>query len=112
MGIFKLEVFDDHCLLTATASIYPDSGSDMNEFLSKAMATSKKVLIIDLSQVEIIYSQGITELVKTNMTAKSKKVEVCLVGVSNTVAKVFKLCGFEKLFKIYSTIEDARKGIE
>lgn len=111
MGIFKLEVLNDHCLLSATESIYPDTGSDLNEFLDKAIASDKKALIIDLSKVEIIYSQGITELVKANMTAKGKKVQVFLVGISHTVAKVFKLCGFEKLFKIHSTVEDARKEV-
>jgi anti-sigma B factor antagonist len=111
VGIFKLEAFDEYNLLIANTSIYPDNGADLNEFLARAISQKKKHLIIDLSKVEIIYSTGITELVKANMTGKSQGVGLILVGVSKSVAKVFKLCGFERLFKIFPTLKDALEGI-
>lgn len=110
MGIFKLKTIENKSILTVDESIYPDNGEEFGKILENAAKEGIKVIIIDLSKVSIVYSSGITELIKACTSARAKNVKLILVGVQENVMKIFKLCGFEKLFNFASTLEDAMKG--
>lgn len=110
MSIFKLETIDDKSILTISDSIFPDNGNQFSDVLEKAVSAKSRLLIIDLSKVSIIYSLGITVLVKTTLAAKSSNIKLVLVGVQENVMKVFKLCRFDTLFQFAPTLEDALKG--
>lgn len=107
MGIFSIKTLNNKTVITIEDSIYPDNGGEFGEILINAANEGMKTIILDMSRVEVIYSSGITELVKANVKAKAKGVKMVLVNTGEVVMKIFKLCGFDKLFAFADSIEEA-----
>ncbi len=63
-------------------------------------------LLIDLSKVEYIDSSGVASLVEGLQTARSKKLNFALLGVSESAMQVLQLARLDTVFSIYETLED------
>ena len=61
-------------------------------------------LLIDLSAVEYIDSSGVASLVEGLQTARSKKLNFALVGVSNSAMQVLQLSRLDTVFIIYESL--------
>lgn len=110
MGIFSFKTLENKTIVTIEESIYPDNGGEFGEILINAANEGMKTIILDMSKVEVIYSSGITELVKANVKAKEKGVKIVLVRTGEVVMKILKLCGFDKLFAFADSIEEVSEG--
>lgn len=62
------------------------------------------VLLLDMSDIERITSEGLNELIGFNSEARSQGVSVQLLDVCNTVRDVFKVTRLERMFE-FGTIE-------
>ena len=61
-------------------------------------------LLIDLSAVEYIDSSGVASLVEGLQTARSKKLDFALVGVSDSAMQVLQLSRLDTVFTIYESL--------
>jgi len=69
--------------------------------------SEEKSVIVDLSQVKYIDSSAIASLVEGLQMAKKSNLNFSLVAVSEPAMQVIKLARLDKVFSIYSTVEDA-----
>jgi len=63
-------------------------------------------LLIDLSNVEYIDSSGVASLVEGLQTARTKKINFALVGVSDSALQVLQLARLDSVFTLYESLED------
>lgn len=66
-------------------------------------------LLIDLGKVSYIDSSGVASLVEGYQTAKKQSLKFGLVGVSDAAMSVLKLARLDKVFPIYSSVEEYEK---
>lgn len=64
-------------------------------------------VLVDLSGVTYIDSSGVASLVEGYQLARSRKLEFGLVGVSHAAMQVLQLARLDKVFPIYSTVQEA-----
>jgi anti-anti-sigma factor len=80
--------------------------------LDEMVATDRKFLILDFSELRYISSLGIRMILDVKMSLQKKTKEVALVGVSSSIAQVFHLLGLSGAFQFYDTRTDALKYFE
>lgn len=62
--------------------------------------------MVDLSAVEYIDSSGVASLVEGFQFARSNNLEFGLIGVSEAAMSVLHLARLDKVFTIYTSLED------
>jgi len=70
---------------------------------------AKSPTLVEMSAVTYIDSSGVASLVEGYQTAKKKKLEFGLVGVSEAALSVLELARLDKVFPIHASL-DARLG--
>jgi anti-sigma B factor antagonist len=68
-------------------------------------------LLIDMASVSYIDSSGIASLVEGFQTAKSAKLQYGLLNISKTAMQVLTLTRLDKVFNIYTSIDQFRKQL-
>lgn len=104
----RTEKIERGIVVVASGSIYGDS-SDFSKVLSKAVDEKPELLILDLTKVDVIFSMGITDIVRSFTQLRSDNHQLVLVGVQDNVKKIFRLLGIEKIIPMTENIEEALK---
>lgn len=68
-------------------------------------------LILEFSQVSFMDSSGIGVVIGRYKRLKAKNGNVCIVGVSPSVKRVFELSGMFKIIGLYDNIDQAIQNI-
>lgn len=68
-------------------------------------------LILDFSNVTFMDSSGIGVVVGRYKKLTSKKGNICITRLNNTIKRVFELSGLFKLIKNYDNIEQALQNV-
>ena len=68
-----------------------------------------KHVMVDLSAVDYIDSSGVASLVEGFQYARSNNLEFGLIGVSEAAMSVLRLARLDKVFKIYTSLDDRLK---
>ncbi|MFQ5643382.1 MAG: STAS domain-containing protein [Thiogranum sp.] len=71
-----------------------------------ACLKKQKHVMVDLSAVEYIDSSGVASLVEGFQYARSNNLEFGLIGVSEAAMSVLRLARLDKVFLIYTSLED------
>lgn len=80
---------------------------DVESRLDSLLEQKKAKMIIDLSGVDYISSVGLRVLLSALKKQREHKGYIHLVSLQPFVRDVFKMTGFDKIFPIYSTQEEA-----
>jgi len=67
----------------------------------------RKKLILDCGPLEYISSMGLGMLVRVNARMKKIGGDVKLAAVQGAVAQVLSVVGLNRIFQLYSTVDDA-----
>jgi len=70
----------------------------------------KNNVLVDLAGVDYIDSSGVASLVEGYQIAKRNQTGFALVKVSDAALYVLQLANLDKVFPIYSSLEDAMKS--
>jgi anti-anti-sigma factor len=68
---------------------------------------NEKSILIDMSGVEYISSAGLRSILVAAKETKAAGGEMIFCGLSGIVAEVFKMSGFEAMFKVFATKDEA-----
>ncbi|MFV2061637.1 MAG: STAS domain-containing protein [Gammaproteobacteria bacterium] len=98
-----------YTIILLTDDVDMSSSSIARKQILDALSKSENVMV-DLSKVTYIDSSGVASLVEGFQTAKSKKCNFYLIGVSEAAMMVFKLARLDKVFPIFDTFEQALKN--
>ncbi len=67
----------------------------------------RKKMILDCAQLNYVSSMGLGMLVRVNARMKKLGGDVKLAAVHGAVSKILSVVGLNRLFQIYSTVDDA-----
>lgn len=73
-------------------------------------AASGDRLVIDFSGVTYMSSVGLRVMMIAGRTAKEKDVPVALAGLNDTMAEIFRISRFDKVFPVHDSVESALAG--
>lgn len=68
-------------------------------------------LIVDLTEVTYINSGGLRSLVSSWRRAQKQNGNVLLCGLNDRLQEIFSMIGFDRVFQIYSTVEQAKAAM-
>ncbi|VAW81060.1 hypothetical protein MNBD_GAMMA13-739 [hydrothermal vent metagenome] len=68
-----------------------------------------KHVMVDLSAVDYIDSSGVASLVEGFQYARSNNLEFGLIGISEAVMNVLRLARLDKVFQIYTSLDNRLK---
>lgn len=98
---------DGYHVLKVSESIHFDTAKEFRECLNEAAEKKITKLLIDLSQAEIIYSSGLTDIVGCYTRLKASGGRLIIVSPTENVSKLLKLLGLDKLISIANSMEEA-----
>ena len=79
----------------------------LKEQISALINSGSSQLVLDLSEVEFIDSSGLAALVSGMKRARTQDGGFSIAGASEDILAVFRLTMLDKVFKFYSTPEEA-----
>ncbi|MFQ5707462.1 MAG: STAS domain-containing protein [bacterium] len=86
------------------------SSPEVREAVLKLTADKTDVIIVDLSKVSYMDSSGVATLVEGLQQTGKYEGRFKLAHLRDAVRDVFELSRLDKVFDIYSTVEDAEGG--
>ena len=83
----------------------------LEERLTERMDEGHGAILLDLSRVDYVSSQGLRVVLKTSkrMAAAGRGFAVC--GLAETVAGVFRVTGFDRVIAIHATRDDGLRHL-
>lgn len=99
------------CVRFLDASIL-DSGTI--QFISAELAQLIELpehqrIVLDFREVRFLASQALGMLLGLRARARGGDTEIALAAVRPELSRIFKLAGIEKMFRFYSSADDARE---
>jgi anti-anti-sigma factor len=94
-------------IVTASGRLDALSAPIFEENLSQSLAEGETHLLLDFSGLQYISSAGLRTLLVLTKKLKTVQGELCFAGIRGPVAEVFKISGFNNLFKIFDSPEGA-----
>ncbi|MBK8984941.1 MAG: STAS domain-containing protein [Chloroflexi bacterium] len=79
----------------------------LNDTLIKLLNEEQYHLIVNLSDVSYINSGGLRCLVSAWRKARAQNGNLILFGLNDRICEIFTMIGFDKVFQIYPTQEEA-----
>lgn len=83
------------------------SSEEVEAKLDSLIENNEAKVIIDLAAVDYISSVGLRVLLAALKRQKERQGSIKLVSLQPFVKDIFKMTGFDKIFSIYSTQEEA-----
>ena len=77
------------------------------ECVAEEILEGRKKLIVNCGELVFISSMGLGMLVRVNARMKKLGGDVKLAAVQGAVAQVLSVVGLNRIFQIYSTVDDA-----
>ena len=103
------EAMDGTCLLTLEGEVDVYTAPSLKEALVEQIESGCVNVLVDMESVGFIDSSGLGVLVGGLRRAKERSGTVRLVCTKENILKIFRITGLDKVFPIFSTIEEARE---
>ena len=98
-------------IITVKGKMDAVSAPAFEQYISALITQGENTFIINLSSLEYISSAGLRSILTVAKQLKKINGEIIFTGLQGTVEEVFKISGFQSLFKLYETEEKALKKI-
>ncbi len=73
-------------------------------------AKSGRRLVIDLAEVGYMSSVGLRALTRAAKVAREESVSIVVANLNGTMAEIFQITRFDKLFGVFDSVEAAVEG--
>ena len=97
-------------ILKISGSVQFDNAKEFSACLREAAEKKVEKLLLDLSQVDIIYSSGLTDIVSCYTKLKASGGKLIIVSPNENIKKLLNLLGLNKLITIAESMEEAKKS--
>ncbi len=111
MSIWDKPLDGDIWLVSVSGRLDQNLTSDLEARLKTLLDEGHLSLVIDLSEVTFVNSGGLRCLVTVWRQARERGGNVVLCNLSPRISQVFNTVGFNKVFDIYPSHEEAQKGL-
>ncbi|MGQ9814412.1 MAG: STAS domain-containing protein [Candidatus Roseilinea sp.] len=96
-------------LVQAAGRLDASTVSILEHALMRALRTTAKVIILDLSEVTYISSSGLRVLLTARRQLRDRRGQLILCALSQNVRDVFDMVGFTVLFEVVDSLDHARQ---
>jgi len=86
----------------------PQFENSLFDFISKG----ENIFVINFAHLEYISSAGLRSILATAKKLKEKKGKMLFAGLREPVKEVFRISGFNSIFQVFTTDEEALVTIE
>ncbi len=100
---------DETCVMTLGGEVDVYTAPRLKEALVAEIEAGCARVVVDLEEVEFIDSSGLGVLVGGLRRAKERDGTIRLVCTRDNILKIFRITGLDKVFAIFSTLEEARE---
>lgn len=102
----KFTAVDDICVVDISGRLDTGSADEFKSRVSNHLYSNCKKIILDMSGVVFVNSSGLGALVVFYKEKHSEGVEVCICGARKNIRQIFEMVKFDRIFKIFDTLED------
>ena len=81
----------------------------VEQSLAELLDDGHQRFIVDLSEATYINSGGLRCLVTAWRRSRAQGGDLILFGLNNRLEEIFSLVGFDRVFQIYTSLDDAEK---
>jgi anti-anti-sigma factor len=99
-------------VVSATGRIDSNTAPQFEHSVCNFISRGENIFIINFDHLEYISSAGIRSIFVIAKKLKEKNGEMLFAGLQDPVKEVFKISGFNSIFRIFSTDEEALATIE
>lgn len=103
----RAERRDGACYITLQGEVDVYTAPRLKETLVEEIASGCSNVLVDLEDVGFIDSSGLGVLVGGMRRAKEGGGTIRLVCTRDNILKIFRITGLDKVFPIFSTVEEA-----
>jgi anti-sigma B factor antagonist len=104
---FESEKIKDTFVLKVSGRMDASNSSLFEEEVKKAVAEGSKNVAADLGNLEYISSAGLRSILSAGKLIKAENGSLKLCSLNGIVLEVFEISGFDAIFEIYDSIEEA-----
>lgn len=108
LGI-ELERTDDTCVVSLSGEVDVYTSPALKERLIESVDSGCSNILVDMSNVAFIDSSGLGVLVSGLRRVKERGGNMRLVCTKDSILKIFRITGLDKVFPIFSDMEEARQ---
>ena len=83
---------------------------DFEKNLTEWLTNGQKDFLIDLSEMDYISSAGLRSILKISKQLQMRNGKMIFAALQDSVREVFRISGFDKIFLIRETTEEAMNG--
>jgi anti-anti-sigma factor len=83
---------------------------DFEKKLTEWISNGENQFFIDLSEMDYISSAGLRSILKISKQLQMRNGKMIFAGLQDSVREVFRISGFETIFQIRKTMEEAMNG--
>jgi anti-sigma B factor antagonist len=98
----------DACIVRVGGEVDVYTSPSLKAALVAAVADGCRIVIVDLDKVGFIDSSGLGVLVGALRRAREADGDLRIVSARETVVKIFRITGLDRVFPVYSTLDEAR----
>jgi len=98
----------DVCIVRVAGEVDVYTSPQLKATLVAASGDGCAVTVVDLDKVGFIDSSGLGVLVGALRRAREAGGDLRIVSARDTVVKIFRITGLDRVFPVYSTLDEAR----
>jgi anti-sigma B factor antagonist len=98
----------DACIVRVAGEVDVYTSPSLKVALVAAVAEGCRTLIVDLDRVGFIDSSGLGVLVGALRRAREANGDLRIVSGRDAVVKIFRITGLDRVFPVYTTLDEAR----
>jgi len=98
-------------ILAVDGNLDADGTQAMEEKVVGLLEGGETSLLFDFSGLDYINSSGLRVLVLAYQRLKKASGKVAICGIKDYIQEVFEVSGYDKIFALYSSREDAISGM-
>lgn len=101
----------DVTVLAIDGNLDAEGTQAMEEVVVGLLESGEKALLFDFSGLDYINSSGLRVLVLAYQRLKKASGKVAICGVKDYIQEVFEVSGYDKIFPLFGSREDALAGM-
>jgi len=108
-GAFRIHMHKewDVEVMTVFGRVDAERAPELEAAGRKILDTAYQKLVVNMSAVDYLSSAGLCALLNLGKLADTKRGRLFLCSPSASVSQILKMSGFDKIFKIRNTVQDA-----
>ncbi len=99
----------DGQLLTLTGRLDAEAAPELEQRCARLIGSQTGTLIVNVGRLDYLSSAGLRALLSTGKSLQRQNRKLVLVATAGPVRQIIELAGFDKIFPLYVTVDEAVK---